>query len=201
MQYPPTHTHAHTYIHTHTHTHTHTPQPHRPTTHTCITTAKDAGIPPGVLNVVTGTGVDAGAPLCQHPKVDKVAFTGSVPTGSRVAATAVSSIKSVSLELGGKSPAIVMSDADLDSTVEWVAFGCFWTNGQICSATSRVLVHEDVADEFLRRLVDLTKSQICAYMGHPLEPDTKLGPVVSEDQMNRVLSYIDTTMSEERGTL
>ncbi|KAJ6688104.1 BETAINE ALDEHYDE DEHYDROGENASE 1 CHLOROPLASTIC, partial [Salix koriyanagi] len=107
---------------------------------TCLELAdvcREVGLPPGVLNILTGFGTEAGAPLASHPHVDKVAFTGSSATGSKIMASAAQMIKPVSMELGGKSPIIVFEDVDLDKAL----FGCFWTNGQICSATSRLLVH------------------------------------------------------------
>ncbi|MCO8649807.1 aldehyde dehydrogenase family protein, partial [Burkholderia multivorans] len=100
--------------------------------------ADAAGLPPGVLNVVTGLGADAGAPLAEHPGIDKLAFTGSVPTGSRIMQAAARDIKNVSLELGGKSPFIVFDDSNLEAAVEWILFGIFWNQGEVCSATSRV---------------------------------------------------------------
>ncbi|KAG6753054.1 hypothetical protein POTOM_043098 [Populus tomentosa] len=105
---------------------------------------REVGLPPGVLNILTGLGTEAGAPLASHPHVDKVAFTGSTATGSRIMASAAQMVKPVSMELGGKSPIIVFEDVDLDKAAEWTLFGCFWTNGQICSATSRLLVHVSV---------------------------------------------------------
>nr|ADN03180.1 betaine aldehyde dehydrogenase [Glycine max] len=118
---------------------------------TCLELAeicKEVGLPPGVLNILTGLGPEAGAPLAAHPDVDKIAFTGSSATGSKIMTAAAQLIKPVSLELGGKSPIIVFEDVDLDKAAEWTIFGCFWTNGQICSATSRLIVHESIATEF-----------------------------------------------------
>ncbi|PWZ58635.1 Betaine aldehyde dehydrogenase 2 [Zea mays] len=114
---------------------------------TCLELAdicKEVGLPPGVLNIVTGLGPDAGAPLSAHPDVDKVAFTGSFETGKKIMAAAAPMVKPVTLELGGKSPIVVFDDVDIDKAVEWTLFGCFWTNGQICSATSRLLVHKEL---------------------------------------------------------
>ncbi|KAJ6749103.1 BETAINE ALDEHYDE DEHYDROGENASE 1 CHLOROPLASTIC [Salix purpurea] len=119
---------------------------------TCLELAdvcREVGLPPGVLNILTGLGTEAGAPLASHPHVDKVAFTGSNATGSRIMASAAQMVKPVSMELGGKSPIIVFEDVDLDKAAEWTLFGCFWTNGQICSATSRLLVHVSVMPSVL----------------------------------------------------
>ena len=93
-------------------------------------------MPAGVLNVVTGLGADAGAPLAEHPDIDKLAFTGSVPTGSRIMQAAARDIKNISLELGGKSPFVIFADSDLEAAVEWILFGIFWNQGEVCSATS-----------------------------------------------------------------
>ena len=146
-----------------------------------------AGLPPGVLNIVTGTGPDAGQPLCDHPDVDKLAFTGSVPTGSRVMAAAARDIKRVSLELGGKSPFLVFDDADVDRAVEWIMFGIFWNQGQVCSATSRVLVQDGLYDRLLDRLVaEAARIRI----GNGLDDGTLLGPLVSAGQRDKVLAAI-----------
>ena len=99
--------------------------------------AHEAGLPAGVLNVVTGLGADAGAPLAEHPDIDKLVFTGSVPTGSRIMQAAARDIKNISLELGGKSPFVIFADSDLEAAVEWILFGIFWNQGEVCSATSR----------------------------------------------------------------
>ncbi|KAH9290655.1 hypothetical protein KI387_034772, partial [Taxus chinensis] len=168
---------------------------------TCLELAsicKDVGLPSGVLNIITGLGREAGAPLAAHPDVDKVAFTGSTVTGRSVMTAAAQVIKPVSLELGGKSPIIVFEDVDIDKAVEWVMFGCFWTNGQICSATSRLLVQESIAKEFIDKLVTWTKSiKIC----DPLEKDCRLGPVVSEGQYKKILQLISTAKDEGASVL
>ncbi|KAG0529016.1 hypothetical protein BDA96_05G062100 [Sorghum bicolor] len=128
---------------------------------TCLELAdicKEVGLPSGVLNIVTGLGPDAGAPLSGHPDVDKVAFTGSFETGKKIMAAAAPMVKPVTLELGGKSPIVVFDDVDIDKAVEWTLFGCFWTNGQICSATSRLLIHTKIAKEFNERMVAWAKN-------------------------------------------
>jgi len=149
--------------------------------------ASEIGLPEGVLNVVTGTGTAAGAPLSGHPGVAKVAFTGSVATGRAVAIAAAANVRPCSLELGGKSAAIVFADADLDKAVEWIMFGCFWTSGQICSATSRLIVEKSVQEEFLRKLKQRAES---IPVRDPLTPGGRLGPVVNRTQYEKVLSYI-----------
>ncbi|KAG2484694.1 hypothetical protein HYH03_016523 [Edaphochlamys debaryana] len=150
--------------------------------------AHEAGLPAGVLNVVTGSGPDAGAPLSAHPGLAKVAFTGSAATGRRVALAAAANIRPASMELGGKSALIVFEDAEVDKAVEWCMFGAFWTNGQICSSTSRLLVHEAVAPAFLEHLKRRAESiNVC----DPLTPGSRLGPLVCESQYRKVMSYIE----------
>ncbi|KAK2409054.1 betaine aldehyde dehydrogenase 1, chloroplastic [Trifolium repens] len=154
---------------------------------------KEVGLPPGVLNILTGLGPEAGAPLASHPDVDKIAFTGSSATGSKIMTAAAQLVKPVSLELGGKSPLIVFEDVDLDKAAEWAIFGCFWTNGQICSATSRLIVHESIATEFLNRMVKWIKN---IKISDPLEEGCRLGPVVSEGQYEKILKFISNAKSE-----
>nr|QMW68608.1 betaine aldehyde dehydrogenase protein [Calligonum mongolicum] len=154
---------------------------------------KDVGLPAGVLNILTGLGTEAGAPLASHPDVDKIAFTGSTVTGSKIMSSASQLVKPVTLELGGKSPIVVFEDVDLDKAAEWTAFGCFWTNGQICSATSRLIVHENIADAFLDRLVKWVKN---IKVADPFEEGCRLGAVISQGQYEKVLKFIDTAKSE-----
>ena len=154
---------------------------------------KEVGLPPGVLNILTGLGPEAGAPLATHPDVDKVAFTGSSATGSKIMTAAAQLVKPVSLELGGKSPLVVFEDVDLDKAAEWAIFGCFWTNGQICSATSRLILHESIATEFLNRIVKWIKN---IKISDPLEEGCRLGPVVSEGQYEKILKFVSNAKSE-----
>lgn len=150
--------------------------------------AEEAGLPPGVLNIVTGLGADAGHPLSEHPGIDKLAFTGSVPTGSKIMAAAARDIKNVSLELGGKSPFVVFADSDIGKAVEWIMFGIFWNQGQVCSATSRVLVEESLYPALIERLVaEAAKIRI----GNGLAEGTLLGPLVSKGQYEKVLAAIE----------
>ena len=156
--------------------------------------AEEIELPAGVLNVVSGTGVEAGEPLTLHPDVDKLAFTGSVPTGRRVMIAAAQELKNVSLELGGKSPFVVFGDADVDAAVEWLMFGVFWNQGQVCSATSRLLVEASVAPRLLARLaVEAKKIPI----GDGLAPGTLLGPLVSRGQHEKVLGFIERARGEK----
>lgn len=155
--------------------------------------AQKAGLPDGVLNIITGFGPDAGQPLTEHPGVDKLAFTGSVPTGSRIMATAARDIKTLSLELGGKSPMVVFEDADIAEAVEWILFGIFWNQGEVCSATSRVLIHEDIYPALTERLaIEAKKIKI----GHGLEDGVLLGPLVSPSQHVKVLAAIEKGKTE-----
>ncbi|CAF2087063.1 BnaA06g20780D [Brassica napus] len=163
---------------------------------TCLELAdicREVGLPPGVLNILTGLGTEAGAPLASHPHVDKIVFTGSTATGSNIMTSAAKLVKPVSLELGGKSPIIVFDDVKIDKAVEWTMFGCFWTNGQICSATSRLLVHEKIADEFLDKLVKWTKN---IKISDPFEEGCRLGPVVSKGQYERVVKFVSNARKE-----
>ena len=119
--------------------------------------ANGAKLPPGVLNIVTGSGSVAGQAIIDHKGVDKLAFTGSGPVGSKIMEAASRDIKRISLELGGKSPFVVFEDVDIEQAVEWIMFGIFWNQGQVCSATSRVLVQEGIYDRLLHRLIEETK--------------------------------------------
>ncbi len=154
---------------------------------------EEAGLPAGVLNIVTGLGAEAGQPLSEHPGVDKLAFTGSVPTGAKIMAAAARDIKNVSLELGGKSPFVVFADSDIEKAVEWIMFGIFWNQGQVCSATSRVLVEDSLYPALMERLVaESAKIRI----GNGLEDGTLLGPLVSKGQYDKVLAAIERGKTE-----
>lgn len=144
-------------------------------------------LPRGVLNLVTGPGGEVGEALSRHPNVDKIAFTGSTEVGSRIMELASATIKRVTLELGGKSPSLVMPDADLDLAVDGVLFGVFFNGGQSCEAGTRCFIPDSLHDEFLDRLVARTRG---LHVGDPLELETDLGPLVSEAQCKRVEDYI-----------
>ncbi|NIE66935.1 aldehyde dehydrogenase family protein [Burkholderia sp. Ax-1719] len=152
-----------------------------------------ADLPPGVLNIVTGFGKDAGAPLSEHPGIDKLAFTGSVPTGSRIMQAAARDIKNVSLELGGKSPFIVFDDSDVEAAVEWIMFGIFWNQGEVCSATSRVLVQRGIYDKLLERL---TREAEKITIGSGLQEGVLLGPIVSKGQFEKIREAIERGVEE-----
>ncbi|KJS19676.1 MAG: hypothetical protein VR78_02915, partial [Hoeflea sp. BRH_c9] len=147
----------------------------------------DAGLPAGIFNVVQGFG-DVGAALATHPAIAKVSLTGSVPTGAKVMAAAAQTIKSVTMELGGKSPILVFDDADLESAIGGAMLGNFYSTGQICSNGTRVFVQRGVYDRFLERLKTRTEA---IRIGDPLDPDTHLGPMVSVAQRDKVLGYIE----------
>jgi betaine-aldehyde dehydrogenase len=151
-----------------------------------------AGIPPGVINVVTGGG-DVGAALTAHALVNKVTFTGSVPTGAKVMAAAAPDIKRVTLELGGKSPAIVFADADIEKAIEWIFFGFAWNAGMICSATARLLVHESVAPALVTRLAAAAGRVKAA---GPFDEGSELGPINNGMQFKKVMGYIAQAQAE-----
>lgn len=155
--------------------------------------ANNAGLPEGVLNIVTGFGPEAGQPLTEHPGVDKLAFTGSVPTGSRIMATAARDVKTVSLELGGKSPLVVFADTPIDEAVEWIMFGIFWNQGEVCSATSRVLIEEPIYDAVVKRLAEEARK---IPIGHGLDDGVLLGPLANKVQHGKVLAAIERGKSE-----
>jgi len=157
-----------------------------------------AGIPPGVVNVVTGFGSEAGLPLVEHPLVAKVAFTGSDITGAKVYEAAARGLKRVSMELGGKSPNIVFDDAEMDNAVKGVVSGIFAATGQTCVAGSRLLVQQAVHDQFVDRLLALART---AKMGNPMDPGTQVGPITNKPQLEKVLKYIEIAKGEGAKTL
>ncbi|MCY1646614.1 aldehyde dehydrogenase family protein [Caulobacter sp. SL161] len=148
---------------------------------------EQAGFPKGVFNVVTGLGEEAGAALAAHPLVDKVAFTGSTEVGKKILRAAEGNLKKVSLELGGKSPMIVLDDADLERTIPAVASGIFHNMGQTCTAGTRLYVHAKVADAILKGLAEHAGA---LKIGPGLDPDTQIGPLVSQEQFDKVMGHI-----------
>ncbi len=153
----------------------------------------EAGLPAGVLNIVTGYGADAGAALAAHPDVDKVAFTGSTQTGRAILDAAKGNLKKVSLELGGKSPVIVMPDADLDLAIPGAANAIFFNAGQVCVAGSRLYVHRDVFDKVVSGVADIAKS---IKLGNGLNPETQMGPLVSAKQAKQVEAFIKSAAAD-----
>ncbi len=147
----------------------------------------EAGVPPGVVNVITGYGEVAGAALAAHPDVDKIAFTGSTETGQHIIRASAVNVKRLTLELGGKSPDIVFADANLAEAVPGAAMAVFANSGQVCSAGSRLFVERKVYDEFTNGVADFAKS---LKVGDPIDPATQIGPLVSKGQLDRVTSYL-----------
>jgi aldehyde dehydrogenase (NAD+) len=154
---------------------------------------QEAGLPDGVINVVTGMGSTAGARLAAHPDVDKIAFTGSTATGRRIIEASAANMKRVAVELGGKSPDIIFADADLERAVPGAGMGCFNNSGQICYAGTRLFVQRPIYDDFVERLAAFSKT---IKVGDSLDPSTQLGPLVSARQLGTVTGYFDLARSE-----
>ncbi len=153
----------------------------------------EAGIPEGVVNIVTGYGETAGAALAGHMDVDKVAFTGSHITGQKIVQASAGNLKRLTLELGGKSPDIVFADADLDLAAPGAGMGVFINSGQVCSAGTRLFVERKIYDEFVERVAEFGRT---LRVGLPLDPNTQLGPLVSSAQLDRVTSYMSLGAQE-----
>ncbi|THH26584.1 hypothetical protein EUX98_g7606 [Antrodiella citrinella] len=152
--------------------------------------AHEAGFPPGVINILNGTGQNVGQPIAEHMNIEKISFTGSTLTGRKIMeAAAKSNLKSVTLELGGKSPNIIFDDADIDKAVNWASHGVYWNVGQCCCAGTRIFVQENVYDEFLKKFTEKTKT---VQVGDPFAQNTDVGALISDIQYNRVLDFIDS---------
>ena len=151
--------------------------------------ALEAGLPPGVLNVLPGKGAIVGEAIVKHPGVDKISFTGSTEVGKHLMKLSADTLKKLTLELGGKSPNIVFGDADLEAAVRGASTGIFYGKGEVCAAGSRLLVEGSIYDDFVARLADRARKLAPA---DPLDPKTRLGALVSETQMNKVLGYVET---------
>lgn len=149
----------------------------------------DVGVPPGVINVVTGLGKVVGAALAAHPGVDKIAFTGSAATGRSIIQASAVNFKRLTMELGGKSPHIVFADADLEVAAQSAAFGGFFNTGQACVAGTRLFVERPVYEDFIRRVAEIGKTMT---VGDSLDPMTQIGPLVSLDQLRRVTGYLES---------
>jgi betaine-aldehyde dehydrogenase len=156
---------------------------------------EECGLPKGVVNVISGFGESAGAPLVAHKDVDKVAFTGSVEVGKTIMRAAAEGLKKVSLELGGKSPNIFFADADFESAVDGALFGVFINQGEVCSAGSRVLVQRPIYKKMLDAMVEKARG---IKLGPGLDPASKMGPVVSKAQMERVMRYQEIGRKEAK---
>lgn len=154
----------------------------------------EAGLPPGALNVLSGLGPEAGGPLTAHQDIDKISFTGSGPTASRIMAIASAGPRAVSCELGGKSPLVMFDDCDIDAAIDWVMLGILWGSGQVCSATSRVLVHTSIKDTVIEKLLarislvkigDTLSEEMIAF------PGGQMGPVINKAQYDKIWRYIE----------
>ncbi len=148
----------------------------------------EAGVPDGVINVVTGYGAAAGRPLAEHQGVDRIAFTGSVGTAQTIVRASAGNLKRLQMELGGKSPDIVFADADLDKAVPGAAMGVYTNSGQVCVAGTRIFVQRSIHDEFVDRIAEFTAT---IRVGDGRDPETQLGPLISKRQLDRVMKYIE----------
>jgi aldehyde dehydrogenase (NAD+) len=155
--------------------------------------AIEAGLPPGVLNVLTGPGASLGQAVVEHPGIDKIAFTGDTTTGKGIMRSAAGTLKKITLELGGKSPNIVLADADIDAAVRGATVGIFYGKGEVCAAGSRLLVDSSIKTQFIEKLAARTKKMV---PGDPLDPKTRFGAVSSRRQMETVLRYIESGRQE-----
>jgi betaine-aldehyde dehydrogenase len=155
----------------------------------------DVGLPPGVVNVITGFGESCGAPLVQHPDVNKIAFTGSAAVGKMIVKMAADTVKRVTLELGGKSPNIFFADADFDAAIDGALFGVFINQGEVCSAGSRILVQKPIYKKFVEAMTEKAKR---IKLGPPLDRETKMGPLVSKEQFDRVCAYLEVGKQEAK---
>jgi alpha-ketoglutaric semialdehyde dehydrogenase len=158
----------------------------------------EAGVPPKVVNIVCGMGSKVGAQMVEHDDIPVISFTGSSAVGREIGSRAGKQLKRVSLELGGKNAMIVMDDADLDLAIEGAVWGAFGTTGQRCTATSRLIVHEKIADKFTERLIDRAKKLV---VGNGLEDGTQMGPVINEKQRDSIKNYIKIGQEEDKATL
>ncbi|MBE9637424.1 aldehyde dehydrogenase family protein [Salipiger mangrovisoli] len=147
----------------------------------------EAGLPAGVCNIVLGHGDPVGSLMTSHPEVDMVSFTGSTAVGKRITATAGQSLKKVALELGGKNPQVIFPDADLETAADAVTFGIYFNVGQCCNSSSRIIVHEDIADAFVDRVVALSRK---VAFGNPLHPDTQVGAIVTPEHREKIDGYV-----------
>jgi aldehyde dehydrogenase (NAD+) len=155
--------------------------------------AVEVGLPPGVLNVITGPGSSVGQAIVEHPGIDKIAFTGDTSTGKGIMRAAADTLKKITLELGGKSPNIVLPDADVDAALRGATTGIFYGKGEVCAAGSRLLVAREIKDEFMTKLAARTKKMVA---GDPLDPKTRYGALASKKQLETVNRYVDVAKKE-----
>src|SRR5262249_23631831 len=151
------------------------------------------GLPPGVLNVLTGPGSRLGQAIVEHSGIDKIAFTGDTSTGKGIMRSAADSLKKITLELGGKSPNIVLADADIDAAIRGATIGIFYGKGEVCAAGSRLLVDRAIKSEFIEKLAARAQKMTA---GDPLDPRTRFGALSSKKQLDTVLRYIDSGKRE-----
>jgi betaine-aldehyde dehydrogenase len=156
---------------------------------------EEAGLPPGVVNIINGFGETAGSALVAHPAVDKIAFTGSAAVGKIIVKSAADTLKRVTLELGGKSPNVFFADADWEAAVDGALFGVFINQGEVCSAGSRILVEKKIYSKFVEAMTEKAKR---IKLGPPMERETKMGPLVSKEQYDRVSSYLELGKKEAK---
>jgi aldehyde dehydrogenase (NAD+) len=155
--------------------------------------AIEAGLPPGVLNVLTGPGSTLGQAIVEHPGIDKIAFTGDTSTGKGIMRGAAGTLKKITLELGGKSPNIVLADADIESAIRGATIGIFYGKGEVCAAGSRLLVDRSIKSEFIDKLVARAKKMVA---GDPLDPKTRFGALSSKKQLETVMRYVESGKTE-----
>ena len=155
--------------------------------------ALEIGLPPGVLNILTGPGAKLGQAIVEHPGVDKIAFTGDTSTGKAIMKGAADTLKKITLELGGKSPNIVLPDADIEAAIRGVTIGIFYGKGEVCAAGSRLLVDKSIKNEFVDKLAARAKKMVA---GDPMDPKTRFGALSSKKQMETVLRYIESGKKE-----
>jgi aldehyde dehydrogenase (NAD+) len=155
--------------------------------------AAEVGIPPGVLNVITGPGSSVGQAIVEHPGIDKIAFTGDTATGKSIMRSAADTLKRITLELGGKSPNIVLPDADLDAALRGATTGIFYGKGEVCAAGSRLLVDRSIKDQFMEKLAARARKMVA---GDPMDPKTRYGALASKRQLETVQRYVETAKNE-----
>ncbi|HVL69494.1 MAG TPA: betaine-aldehyde dehydrogenase [Vicinamibacterales bacterium] len=155
--------------------------------------ALEVGLPPGVLNVLSGPGAELGQAIVAHPGIDKIAFTGGTTTGKAIMRAAADTLKKITLELGGKSPNIVLADADIESAIRGATVGIFYGKGEVCAAGSRLLVDRSIKDEFIDKLAARTKKMVA---GDPMDPKTRFGALSSKRQMETVMRYVESAKKE-----
>ncbi len=154
---------------------------------------KEAGLPDGVVNILSGYGDPVGIAMTNHPMVDMISFTGSTLVGKSIAAAAGQKLKKVELELGGKNPQIIFPDVDLAEVVDSVVFGVYFNMGECCNSGSRILVHEDIADELIKKVIEKSKQ---VKVGDPLDPQVKVGAIINQQQMEKISGYFEQAATQ-----